>query len=178
MGKVLTVVSPPELNLLVYLEAINEKKDFPGIQFSVDDQEYEKIKERIKNTWNQIIAESKQFNSVGRYDEIVNNILASLSEAKRKEIIHCFKTWWLQQPKHGFGYMMEQLVFQLGRDELLRISGSQHHTIVLVFDDPPANCQQQDESGFIIMPLHRFYFTFFEHPNYSSAMNKKSDNKN
>ena len=75
--------------------------------------------------------------------------------------------------------MMEQLVFQLGRDELLRISGNQHQTILLVFDDPPVNCQQQDENSFVIIPLHRFYHTFFEDPKYSRAMHEKynkSDN--
>ena len=91
---VLSLISAPELNLLVYLEAINEKREFPGIQFNVDQVIYQEIKENIKDTWNQIIAESKQYNSSGRYDEIVNDILGNISEEKRKEILHYFKAWW------------------------------------------------------------------------------------
>ena len=154
--KVLTTVSSTELNLLVYLEAINEKKKFPGIEFNVEQVVYQEIKKKIKDTWNQIIAESKQFNSVGRYDEIINHILGSIPQEKRNEILHYFKAWWFEQPKHGFGYIMEKLVWQLPRDEIERIIGEQHNTIVLVFDSIPENCQQQDENSFIIVPLYKF----------------------
>jgi len=159
--KILTLISPPELNLLVYLEAINEKKEFPGIQINVDQVVYHEIEHRIKDTWNQIIEESKQFNSVGRIDEIIENILGNISEEKRKEILHYFKAWWCEQPKHGFGYIMEKLVFQFGRDELLRISGEQHKTILLIFDAPPEHCKLQDENSYIIIPLDRFYPTMY-----------------
>jgi len=152
----LTIVSSVELNLLVYLHSINEKKEFPGIEFNVDPLVYQGIKEKIIDTWNLIIMEGKQFNMIGRCDEIINNILEDIDLAKKNEISHFFKTWWYKQPKHGFGDIMGKLVFQIGRDELIRVIGDQHRTVILVFDSIPDDCQQSDENNFTIIPLYKF----------------------
>lgn len=158
--KVLTVNASLIFNLLVYLEAINEKKEFPGIQINDELEVYNEINERIKVTWN-VMTNPEQFSSVGSISETIDNILSSIPKAKRNEVSHFFKAWWLEQPKHGFGYIMERLVFQLGRKELLRISGNKHKQIFLLFDDPPKNCRQQDERNFIFIPLYRFYPNMF-----------------
>lgn len=154
--KTISIISSTELNLLLYLYAINERKKFPGIECNVDQKVYQEIKKKITDTWNQIIAESKQFNSICRYDEIINSIFGSVPQEKRDEISHYFRAWWFEQPQYGFGYMMEKLVFQLPRKDLERVIGNEHSTIVLVFDAIPENCQQQDEKYFIIIPLYRF----------------------
>ncbi|MEZ7171078.1 hypothetical protein [Sporosarcina sp. OR05] len=152
----LSIISSTELNLLIYLAAIIEKKKFPGIECNVDQKVYQEIKKKITDTWNQIITESKQFNSIGRYDEIINSIFGSVPQEKRDEISHYFRAWWFEQPQNGFGYIMEKLVFQLPRKELERVIGNEHSTIVLVFDAIPESCQQQNEKYFIIIPLYRF----------------------
>ncbi|HLU20982.1 MAG TPA: hypothetical protein VKZ77_00695 [Bacillaceae bacterium] len=157
-----TIVIPDELNFLVFINNVYNKKKFPKVPIPHEDFN-ENFKQIMIDLWEEKIRGMYvNKNYVQREDFYKKNLLILFKENASKNIeslLQYFDSWWFNQAPKGNKYLLE-LLFH-GTINYYEINNKmqtkENSQILILFDYPPEECKTEIlKQNIYVIPVETF----------------------